>query len=97
MHVYLHIDSDIQTQVTTNQESIIDTQIHKRKKFKNNTTVIKWQGAIAPEEGSKRLKNKNLKAMSTMTISTQLSIINLNASRLNGLIKWHRVAEWIQK
>ena len=31
--------------------------------------------------------------MYTMAISTQLSIINLVVSRLNGLIKWHRVAE----
>lgn len=33
--------------------SYTDTQ---RQKFKNNTIVIKSQGAIAPEEGSKKTK-----------------------------------------
>ena len=32
-----------------------------------------------------------------MAISTNLSIITLNANELNALIKRHRVADWIQK
>ena len=44
----------------------------------------------------KTYKNKS-KAINKMAIRTNISIITLNVSRLNGPTKRHRLAEWIQK
>ena len=80
--------------VTTNQKPTIDTQ--KTKKPKHNT---KEKNKTTGEETKRKKTGKNCKTTRSnkMAISTYLSIIALNISWLNALIKRHRVAKWIKK
>ena len=70
------------------------------RKINSNTTVkivIKPQEERTERKGRKKSKQNKSKTVNKQAIRTYISIITLNANRLNALTKRHRLAEWIQK
>ena len=82
---------------TTNQRTIIDTHIEK-KKSKNNSKDSQKITREDKKKGRKRKKKdpkKQSKTINKMAINTYLSIIILNVNGLNTPAKRHRFAKWI--
>ena len=70
------------------------------RKINSNTTlkiVIKPQEERTERKGRKKSKQNKSKTVNKQAIRTYISIITLNANRLNALTRRHRLAEWIQK
>ena len=68
------------------------------RKINSNTTlkiVIKPQEERTERKGRKKRKQNKSKTVNKQAIRTYISIITLNANRLNALTKRHRLAEWI--
>ena len=68
--------------------------------IKENKHIIKGNHQTKRQEKitKKIIENykNNQKTMKKMTISTYLSIINLNVYRLNAIVKRHGMAKWIK-
>ena len=84
--------------VTTNQKSIVDIHIKKKKESKFNSKV---GHQITREENKrrkifKRLTKTNIKQFLKGN-KIYISIITLNVNRRNASTKRNKVAEWIQK